>query len=660
MKTVTLKSIALTNFKGIRSLTVDFGGQATEIRGANATGKSTIADAFSWLLFGKDAAGNSDSKFGIKTVDAAGSVIPKLDHEVRATLDVNGEPVELARYLREDWVTPRGVAEPVLKGNTTSYFYNGVPLKESEYKEKVGGIISEDLFRLITNPHRFPSLGWEEQRQILLMLAGRVTLSDVAAGRPEFTALIEYLFGKTLAEYRAEIAARKKKLKEALEHIPARLDEVARATPAAPDVAALEAEKSALERELADVEAALQSAAEAARQEGKALREMQEKVNALKREQQQLIHDAKAAAQEAAFAGSAARRNLEYEVKVSTSEVERLQKSVEQQAKEKQAIEARLAERQKRVESLRQAWAVENAKEYAGDDSCPRCGQPLPEEMKANARELFEATKRAALAAISEQGREAAEKAAATEKEAAEASEKLLDLARQLEEAEEKLPQLDEALKRLPEPAAAQEVNPDSLPGYAPLSAQIADLERAISDRPADPDTSALAAHRGSLAEHIAKISRKLDVRADIEACHARREQLLKEERSLAQQKAELEGQEFTAAELVKAQMEEVERRVNALFTRVKFKMFTAQINGGEKPDCVMYSTTDGAKYMDMNSAQKVNAGLEIISVLCAHNAAYAPIFIDNAESVNSLIPVTSQLIKLVVTDDKKLTVSHD
>ena len=81
MKKVTLKNITLVNFKGIKSLTVNF-GQVTEISGANATGKSTIADAFNWVLFGKDAAGNSDTKFGIKTNDLDGKPIPKIDHEV--------------------------------------------------------------------------------------------------------------------------------------------------------------------------------------------------------------------------------------------------------------------------------------------------------------------------------------------------------------------------------------------------------------------------------------------------------------------------------------------------------------------------------------------------------------------------------------------------
>jgi hypothetical protein len=85
--------------------------------------------------------------------------------------------------------------------------------------------------------------------------------------------------------------------------------------------------------------------------------------------------------------------------------------------------------------------------------------------------------------------------------------------------------------------------------------------------------------------------------------------------------------------------------------------MFAQQINGGEKPDCIMFSKTDGAKYMDMNNAQKFNAGLDIINTLCEFNGVCAPIFIDNAEAVNEFIPVKSQLVKLIVTTDKELII---
>jgi hypothetical protein len=52
-----------------------------------------------------------------------------------------------------------------------------------------------------------------------------------------------------------------------------------------------------------------------------------------------------------------------------------------------------------------------------------------------------------------------------------------------------------------------------------------------------------------------------------------------------------------------------------------------------------------------------VNAGLDIINALCKFNGVCAPIFIDNRESVNTLIETESQIINLVVSKDKELVI---
>ena len=148
-----------------------------------------------------------------------------------------------------------------------------------------------------------------------------------------------------------------------------------------------------------------------------------------------------------------------------------------------------------------------------------------------------------------------------------------------------------------------------------------------------------------------------MSLRSIIESNNVRKAQLLKDERELAQQKADLEKQEFTAEEFTKARMLEVERRVNQKFKLVRFRMFEPLINGGEKPDCTLISNATGAKFMDTNNADKINIGLDIINTLSDFYEVTAPIFVDNAESVNELLPVAAQLIKLTVTTSKKLQI---
>jgi len=63
---IRLKQLRLENFKCHKALTLDFNGQNTSIYGDNATGKTSVYDAFVWLLFGKDSAGNGEKNIEIK------------------------------------------------------------------------------------------------------------------------------------------------------------------------------------------------------------------------------------------------------------------------------------------------------------------------------------------------------------------------------------------------------------------------------------------------------------------------------------------------------------------------------------------------------------------------------------------------------------------
>ena len=64
MKTIKLKTIKLKNFKGIKDLEINL-NEITNIEGSNASGKTTIFDAYNWLLFGKNS--QNQSVFEIKT-----------------------------------------------------------------------------------------------------------------------------------------------------------------------------------------------------------------------------------------------------------------------------------------------------------------------------------------------------------------------------------------------------------------------------------------------------------------------------------------------------------------------------------------------------------------------------------------------------------------
>ena len=83
--------------------------------------------------------------------------------------------------------------------------------------------------------------------------------------------------------------------------------------------------------------------------------------------------------------------------------------------------------------------------------------------------------------------------------------------------------------------------------------------------------------------------------------------------------------------------------------------MFDHKINGALKPICEC--TVAGVPYSDLNNAARINAGLDIINAMCRYKDVYAPCFIDNAESINEVLPMRSQRIDLLVSTDKELQV---
>lgn len=700
-KLLRLKSLTLINFKGMRNQTITFGNGVTAISGRNGTGKTTIADGFAWLLWGKDSEGNSDSKFGIKTNDADGNYIPDLEHEVAGTFDAidttTGETttVELRRVYVEEWQTPKGSTERTLKGHHTDYFYNGVPLKtKTEYDAKVAALIPEDLFKVITDPYYFLTLHWKAQREYLLKMAGTISDTDIAANRAEFSELLRRVTGKSMEEYKKEIAARRGKIEAQLDKIPTRKDEVTRNTPVAPDYAALEAEKKQIQADLADIDAAATSAAEANRVAYEKAARIQRDINIKKTAQNQTLYNAKEAARKAAYEANRvaddAARDLAQVEKEEASEANTY-------AREKAALTASISTEKRRKEdaerqvaALRVRWEAVNNEQYqektyqaAGQLICPifghACADPsavtrhqcdaaaAAEAFKKNedaARAAFIENQTARLDSMDAEGQELNKQ---IERHAAEIT-RLNGELTTLEETHAKAVQdyatKKEGLKKTiadnPRVSTEPNIDPQTLPDWLALQKQIdqltADLTAATA--PAQQTTTAdHATRRAQLNARLSGIDQKLGLRSTIEANERRIVELDKEAATLAQEKAALQIEEDLIDDFVKDRMAEVERRVNGLFDGVEFRMYKNLVNGEKEPDCVAY--IGGVRYQDKNHAGQINAGLAVINALCAFHGVNAPIFVDNAESVNTFIPVNSQLVTLSVSTEDSLQVNH-
>ena len=219
---IKLKKLTLQNFKGIKNLEIDF-EQVTNIYGQNATGKTTIFDAYLWLLFDKDS--SNATQFNIKTLDKDGQPIHQLEHSVEGHFEIDGQEIELKKIYKEKWTKKRGSQVSEFSGHETEYFINGVPKLQKEYKEYVDNIIDEETFKLISNPRYFSvDLDKKKRREILMNMAN-VDAKDVIAENKELKELD--LEKYSIEDLEKMNKASIKKINEQLKELPVRIDELA-------------------------------------------------------------------------------------------------------------------------------------------------------------------------------------------------------------------------------------------------------------------------------------------------------------------------------------------------------------------------------------------------------------------------------------------------
>ena len=368
----------IQNFKGCKDKTIDFGDK-TRISGANATGKTTIFDAFTWLLFGKDSLGSSD--FDIRPLDADGKMVDNIEISVESKISVDGNEYELKKVQKQKWVKKRGTGTTELQGNINEFGINGYPKSQKDFKDFIAGIIDEDIFTLITNPAAFNALPWKKQREILMKFVGTFSDAEIAETFGErHTKLIPELRIASTEDILKKYTKAKTALNKDMVEIPARIDEISKQLVIA-DVGALEVEKAAKEVALQKVEDEI-SGGNNKLEEINSKREeimnlklhLSEVQNA---ENQKLMENSRVAREKVA----ATEKNLadvNHRIAMLSDEIN--------------ATHSRYEAQKTRTERLSAEWKAEKIKAYPAftplepltEDAliCPTCGQALPEEIK--------------------------------------------------------------------------------------------------------------------------------------------------------------------------------------------------------------------------------------------------------------------------------------
>lgn len=675
-----LKSLHMENFKGIKSLDVNFSNK-TSIKGQNAAGKTTIFDAFTWLLFNKNSAG--EEKFNVRPLDKDGHRIDNVEIKVVGVIDVDGKEVELSKVQKQNWVKKRGTNTVSLQGNPNSYEIDGYPKSEAEFKAYISGLAqSEEMFKMLTNPQYFSSLKWKEQRDILMKLVAEVSDVELAKEMFEENAYAESLIEElekapSTDDIRAKFSKALSEWKKKQAEIPVRIDE-AEKSKVDVDVAEQELLKADLERKSEAVDDRMENAGT--------------EIGRLRGKEMQLQFDMSGIMQVMNDELSAKRRGLDSAKDDATREFNDLHNQIQSAENQIKANEKTISDTDAERKNLGVEYNAEFSKAfdempYLFDESkwkfdesttvCSLCGQKLPqdkiESLKADfeqkkadakaratkqledARKVFDDAKGAKLKGLINKGDACKADIERLTKENAKLQEDIVALKEQESKA---LAKQNDYAKQLSEIPAEADYSQNE--EYVKLKTEhdkiLADIAKLESEG-ADKVVTDLKAEKTNLQAQLDEVNKVIAQAANNVAIDDRIETLRDEQKEIGQKVADQEQMLYLLEEFIRFKLNKVSESINSHFKTVNFKLFEMQLNGGMKDCCEC--TVNGVPYSTLNSGHRIVAGLDIIRSLSELYGVSCPIFVDNAESLNEFnVPdMDTQLILLSVSEDKQLKV---
>jgi len=651
---IKLQSLEIKHFKGIDNKLINF-GDITQIQGENGTGKSTIFDAFCWLMFGKDS--HDRKVFEIQTLDSNNNIIHRLEHSVTGVLEIDGIQKTFKRTLKEKWQKKRGSAEQELNGCSTDYEIDDIPVKQKEYLEKISEILEENSFKLLTNPLYFPSLEWKKQREILLNIIGDISEENVINYNSKLKPLREILNESNIDDFNKRIASSIKKLKDKVKDIPARIDENNNSI-CNEDFSELETEKNKLRKDINVIDEQIADSGKA--NEGKlklqeSLFELKGKLGTLRNDVLKNANKPLEEVQEKINKVKSEIQEINFKIRTTENKRDRFCDSNLDQEKELEKLN------NQRLNMLSEFHKVED-EVFNFDEKetvCNCCGRAYDmekiEEIKEASRVKFEENKKHNLAAIKQGGLTLKANIEKAESLLTKDKKEVEKLRNEVIELKGKKFVLDQNLEELEYQKQKIDCVEPTIEGEKELASQIDSIQTEISNFKLN-DNSLLLSEKKALQEQLSNIDKLLGKQQTNADLKIRISELNQEEKTLNIQIATLEGQQFLGEEFIRTKVELLESTINEKFKgEVQFKLFRNLINGGLEECCE--ALIQGVPFADANTASRMNAGISILNILCEHYGVDVPVFIDNSESINQINHTNSQLIKLVVSLDKNLKV---
>lgn len=651
---IKFKKIRIRNFRGLVSFDANLEGRSVRISGANGLGKSSVADAITWVLFGKDS--RRRTAFPIDPVDDAGRIIHNLDVSVELEMLIDGQPTTLRRRRQEKWVQKRGMTTEQLDGHQTTCYIDGRPLPSSDFSSHVDTIVKEELFRALTTPDYFPSLPMDQQYRLLVKIVGTRTLAEIAAKDEEAMKVVDELGQRSLDQYRQGLAYDLQRTRKEQELIPVRLSEVQgfieQVKAKGADGKTAQRHAKGIEEKLRQVTQEIDSMAGVVRAENARYNDQRAYIQQLRQQ----------------------RAAIEDRIEKQNREARTLHQSLVCKAKEEMEAaeerhtaaktmlglhERRLKDLEQQLEDFRRRWEEVERLSFswnAEEAVCPTCGQPLPQDQadqkRVEAEMRFNERKMQQQDALDEEGKKLAASKQRLQDLSAAAREEMATAERLMPEARERLSKA--------EAEPIEQADYHDAADWQRLSSEIdqrmKELEQTTQAQE-PPQLAALRTEEQAYRKELRLLEQTIDRSKQIDEYVRREKELQKQRTTLSGDIARMQTRLEAAERLQLMEANDLQKRVNELFPSVRFRLSRELLNGREVGHCEL--SVDGVPYSGLSTSERINAGLELINALVRHYNIVAPIVIDNAEAVNKVTPTLGQQILLEVSPAKKLSIEQ-
>lgn len=637
-----LNRLKIENFKGLRDFELTLDGDNVVIKAENGVGKTTVYDAFLWLLFGKNSEGKTD--FEVRPLDSTNQPVKGLVLVVEAELNYDNV-IHIFRKEHHEKVVKKQ-----LRGYETLCWIDDVPKKVSEYNEYIANLIPEETFKLLTDLSYFSDkLHWQQRRQVLMDIAGNI-------GKPGgFERLLSKLNGRTVEEYAKVLIDQKKRHEKERDEINPRIDEIQKGLNQYKfdvDIKNIGKERDKLKTAIAELDKKRKGLLDQEQQRQKKI----DHINELERKKAEREAELKSDT-------TAIQDLLDEKMKID----KKVSQIHQEQFATNDGVTAAKRELQNDRDGLNACTAKLNdvrkryqqAKENQLLDTCYACGQKLPKDKRAE----LEEKRKAELAEMTKTGNQL-KKDVDIAKKAIEKGEKRLDdllskgevANRNYNEAiaykEKRFAQIDEQIKTNPTKSPNDDERWRRI--YDQIIKARSDVGKSVSSQ-----LQEIEDERTDKADTLEQLNRALAHADQIEQSKERIKELAQKEKELAQQIADIEKDLADIANYQATESRKIEQAVNGKFRHVEFKLFDQLLNGELRECCE--ATYGGVPYSDMSTGQRILCGIDIVNVLSDYYGVSVPLFIDHSESLTIPIEAQTQIIKLFAVENvKKLTVERE